>query len=136
MEVAFEIRVFFLCGLCGVACGIVYDLFRIARRCLHAGVTATFILDILFWMVCAFLTFGMVFYANYGRMRWYEVVGILLGGTVYFASVSRLVVDGGVCAVDALCRLLKGVLKLVFFPVFFLLRLLLKPVLKLSGIHT
>ena len=83
--VAFEIRVFFLCGLCGVACSVVYDLFRIARRCLKTGAAATFVLDLLFWLSSAYLTFSMVFYANYGRVRWYEFFGLLLGGFVYAA---------------------------------------------------
>lgn len=131
IEIAFEIRVFFLCGLCGVACGIVYDLFRIARRCLKAGAAATFVLDMFFWIVCAFLSFGMVFYANYGRLRWYEIFGAVLGCAVYFISASGLVVGGGVRVVNGILKLLGGLIKILFAPVIFILRLFFKPLCKL-----
>lgn len=129
--VAFEIRVFFLCGLCGVACSVVYDLFRIARRCLKTGAAATFVLDLLFWLSSAYLTFSMVFYANYGRVRWYEFFGLLLGGFVYFMSISRWVTDGGVRTVNFFAALINKLLHLLLFPLFFVLKILFRPIFRI-----
>ena len=120
MELLFEIRVFFLCGLCGIACGIIYDLIRILRRTLKVGTVMTFLFDILFWILCAVLIFFMLFYANYGRARWYEIAGLTLGAASYFVSVSGMVVDGGVMFLKALLKLVYIVLKTVFYPVFFI----------------
>lgn len=122
MVLLIEIRVFFLCGLCGIACGIIYDLIRILRRTLKVGNIMTFLLDILFWILCAILIFFMLFYANYGRARWYEVAGLLLGAASYFVSVSGMVVDGGVMFLKTLLKCGYIVLKTVFYPVFFICR--------------
>ncbi|MBR4030580.1 MAG: spore cortex biosynthesis protein YabQ [Clostridia bacterium] len=115
-ELIFEIRVFFLCGLCGIACAVVYDLLRIIRRVFNTGSKMTFFMDIIFWIMCTILTFGMVFYANYGQIRWYEGVGLVLGASVYFLSASKMVTDGGVLFLKFVISLLKNILKVVIFP--------------------
>lgn len=125
-ELIFEIRVFFLCGLCGIACAVVYDLLRIIRRVFNAGSKTTFFMDIIFWILCTALTFGMVFYANYGRIRWYEGAGLVLGASAYFLSASRMVTDGGVWFLKLVISLLKNVLKVVLFPFVVILKSLKK----------
>ena len=133
MELLFEIRVFFLCGLCGIACGIIYDLIRILRRTLKVGTVMTFLFDILFWILCAVLIFFMMFYANYGRARWYEVAGLTLGVASYFVSVSGMVVDGGVMFLKTLLKLICVILKTVFYPVFFIYKKLSVKICKIKS---
>lgn len=111
-----ELRVFFVCGLCGVACGILYDMFRILRRIFNPGTGVILALDIIFWILCAVITFGMLFYVNYGRIRWYEWLGLAIGAGAYMVSASPLVTDGGTSFFMFLLR----VLKLVCSPLFFL----------------
>ncbi len=118
-ELIVEVRVFFLCGLCGIACGIVYDLLRVIRRTLNAGAKATFFFDILFWIICASLTFGMIFYSNFGIIRWYEGVGLIIGAVAYFLSVSRMITEGGTIILKFFMKVTKNVLKILLFPILF-----------------
>ena len=123
MIIAVEVRVFFMCGLCGIACGVLYDMFRIIRRAFELKTVATFFMDTVFWILCALLTAGVLFYANYGRLRWYEGVIAVIGAVSYFLSASPLVVDGGVFLVLTVKKILYILLKTVFFPLFLVLKL-------------
>ena len=129
-ELIVEVKVFFLCGLCGIACGIVYDLLRIIRRTLNAGTKATFAFDILFWIICASLTFGMIFYANYGAIRWYEAVGLIIGAVSYFLSVSRMITEGGTIILNFVIKLIQRILKIFLFPFVFLFSIAKKTLAK------
>lgn len=118
-ELISEVRVFFLCGLCGIACGIVYDLLRVVRRTLNAGTKVTFFFDILFWIICVSLTFGMIFYSNYGVIRWYEGVGLIIGAVAYFLSVSSMITEGGTIVFKFIMKVMKNILKILLFPLIF-----------------
>jgi len=120
MEFMSELRVFFLCGVCGIACGIVYDMIRILRRVAKPGATGILLLDILFWIVCAFITFGALFFVNYGRIRWYEWIGILMGAGAYFLSASPLVTDGGTCFLMLVIKLVK----ILILPILYIAKVL------------
>ncbi len=119
-ELIVEVRVFFLCGLCGIACGIVYDLLRVIRRTLNAGPKMTFFFDIIFWLICASLTFGMIFYSNYGVIRWYEGVGLIIGAVAYFLSVSHVITEGGTIILKFFMKATKNVFKILLFPFLFI----------------
>lgn len=124
---AFEIRAFVLCALSGIACAFLYDVFKIVRRAFHTGTGFTFLLDLLFWFCAAFMMFGMLLFANHGQMRLFEITAILLGATLYFLSVSGVVVACGTVIVNKLFGILFLTLKIVFFPVRLLNRYLIFP---------
>ncbi|MBQ7039179.1 MAG: spore cortex biosynthesis protein YabQ [Clostridia bacterium] len=114
MEFLSEIRVFCLCGLLGVACGILYDIIRIIRRVAEFKAVGILIMDILFWVLCACLTFSMLIFINYGRLRWYEWAGIMLGAGSYFLSASPMVTDGGTAFLKCILRLILWLISPVF----------------------
>lgn len=129
MEFLTEVRVFFLCALSGICCGIVYDFIRIIRRIFNPGKAGVLILDVLFWILCAIFTFCMLFLINYGRIRWYEWFSIALGAGVYFLSASPMVTEGG----TAFFLLLFKVLKFIIKPIFSLIRPVLAFFAKIKG---
>ena len=120
MEFLSEVRVFFLCGLSGICCGIVYDFIRIIRRIFKPGTVLVLMLDILFWILCAIFTFCMLFFVNYGRVRWYEWFAIAIGAGAYFLSASPMVTEGG----TMFFKLLLKLLKFVTAPLFSLIKVI------------
>ena len=120
MEFVSELRVFFLCGVCGIVCGIVYDMIRIVRRIVSPGAVGILLLDVLFWILCAFITFGVLFFVNYGRIRWYEWIGIAMGAGAYFLSASPLVTDGGTVFLMLIIKLVK----ILISPILYIVKVL------------
>ena len=78
--------------LLGVALGLYYDVLRALRRHFRLGVVGTALLDTLFWvgLLVALFEFGLNFAA--GQSRGYVLVGMGLGGALYFALPGPLVI--------------------------------------------
>ena len=74
--------------LLGTALSVVYDVLRAARRTAHAGVGATAVCDALFWAILLPALFVFVLTAADGEGRGYILLGMTLGGVLYFLTLS------------------------------------------------
>ena len=81
--------------LYGVICAIVYDMLRIIRRVLPHGIVAVSVEDILYWMLMSVCTFVMLIKINDGGIRFYFLIGALLGAVLYSFTISKCVVAAG-----------------------------------------
>lgn len=73
----------------GGGLGVLYDLFRLSRVRLGLRVLGA-LLDLSYWVVAVLALFGYCLAAGNGDVRIYLVVGIALGGGLYFLTVSPL----------------------------------------------
>lgn len=86
---------------------IIYDLLRIFRRVIPHGVVWISIEDIFYWVLCAFLIFGMIFQTNDGLVRGFAIGGICLGMAFYNHFVSPFLVGH----ISGILRKILGILK-------------------------
>ena len=89
-DVAAQMAIFGQGMLLGVLLGLVYDGMRTVRRNSRLRVLA-FGLDLLFWLGATAALFALTLLRDDGRVRIYHMAAVLLGGGVYFATLSRLV---------------------------------------------
>ena len=89
-----QLDVFYISLLWGAGIGILYDVFRCVRKIVKHNVVVTAIEDIVFWLICAWLVFYMLYRFNQGSIRFYIVMGMLFGAFVYRCSISELLVEG------------------------------------------
>lgn len=74
--------------LMGVYITFFYDILRIFRRVVpHANFMVS-LEDIGFWIYCSIKVFMLMYYESDGTLRWFAVLGALLGMTVYRKLVS------------------------------------------------
>ena len=85
----------FCCLLAGVFMGVVYDLFLIKRRVFGGNRVTLCIEDALFCVISFIMLMLFVLKANYGQMRWYEVVLPYPGFVIYRKSIGRVTVNFG-----------------------------------------
>ena len=71
-----------------------YDLFRAARKVHSFKPLLVFVSDILFFTVCAVITFCFLLSLTEGFIRGYFIFGILLGFSAVFFSISRFFLKG------------------------------------------
>ncbi len=86
----------------GFVIGFVYDLFRMIRQITRPGKLVTGLLDLVFWLLMALLSFLVVFKVNYGVIRLYTIAGLAIGWGLYAFVLSPFVF-----------KLLIGIYKLV-----------------------
>ena len=92
----------------GAALGVVYDFFRIIRvafpynaqknrhstkvnRSKFIYGAIVFLQDVIFWIFAALVTILFTFMANRGQIRLFALSGQLVGFTIYYFTVGRLV---------------------------------------------
>lgn len=81
---------FFYCVIAGVALCLLCDLFRAVRKNMKLSKAATFILDVLFFIISALLTFFMQFIFINGEIRWFVIIGEFSGFLSCRCTLSRL----------------------------------------------
>ena len=90
LNLAREVYVFFSYVLCGMACGVVFDMFRALRKAIRMNVIAVGFSDAFFWVsvtgICAFCVFSI----NGGLLRTFVICGFVLGCFLYFLTLSKL----------------------------------------------
>lgn len=101
--------------------GLLIDVYRVLRGILRPGLASTAILDLMFWALLTPILIVYLLLANWGQLRGYVVIGILLGFLFYRLIFSRIVVALLLWLIDVVGRLLSFVgtvlWSIVTFPV-------------------
>ncbi|NMB45783.1 MAG: spore cortex biosynthesis protein YabQ [Firmicutes bacterium] len=77
----------------GLSLGLLFDLYRLWRRATRPQRMVTALSDILFWMIATPLTYVYLLMGNWGELRFYVFLGLLLGLFLYFMVFSVLVLN-------------------------------------------
>lgn len=82
---------FFAVVLCGAVLGLLFDLLRAVRYHYRPNRWLGALSDLLFWAVATAALSGALFYGNWGEIRFYVLVGILLGLGLYYWLASPVI---------------------------------------------
>ena len=91
--IRWEWKFFAIAVMWGIVLSIAYDALRILRRVIiHRKVAMLATEDILFWMICGFAMFHVIFMVNDGIIRSFALMAFVLGGAMYQYTVSYYIV--------------------------------------------
>ena len=128
-----QANLFLIFTLEGVIIGLIFDIFRILRKSFKTSDILTYIEDILFWIITGILLLYSIFIFNYGEIRFFMFVAILLGAMFYMLLISRYVIKISVTVINLLKRTMICILRIISFPFKFiyeiLKRIFRKPIL-------
>lgn len=95
VSLSVELYSFLLTVLMGMAAGFLFDLERVWRRLVRPGSIAVKVADVLFILFAGVGLIIGIFYASWGELRLYLLLGIACGAILYSRlaspAVSRLV---------------------------------------------
>lgn len=77
--------------LLGVAVGCFYDLFRITRVAFVIPALLVLVEDLLFFLLSSIVLFGFMLENSYGQIRYFILLGVALGWTIYYFTAGSLV---------------------------------------------
>ena len=83
---------FLVFTLTGVVIGILFDFFRILRKSIKTPNFATYIEDILFWILTGIIILFNIWYFNDGEIRIYMFLGIIMGLLIYMSTLSKPII--------------------------------------------
>lgn len=117
---------FMVFSIVGVIIGLLFDIFRIIRKTIKTNDIITDLEDIMFWI----LTGIIIIYAMYkfcdGELRFFMIMGIILGTCLYIVTISQYVIKISVCIINIIKKVLiypiisiyKLIKKIFFKPMF------------------
>lgn len=76
--------------VCGMTLGVLFDLFRIIRKITRHGVILTAFEDIIYCVISIFIFILFAIKYNYGTVRWFMLVGCVIGAIIYFNTIGKL----------------------------------------------
>ena len=83
---------FLTCVKTGIMMAMLYDLIRVLRKIVNHPNWVVQVEDFLYWVMCGYFAFTMIYWRNFGQIRGFVFLGILIGGVLYFATVSKVFV--------------------------------------------
>lgn len=89
IDIEAQLYTFFLSTVLGLIFCLFYDILRILHKFYIKGFLEVFILDLLYWIVCAVVTFCFLIIRCSGIIRGFVIFGIILGFIVTRFTLSR-----------------------------------------------
>lgn len=83
-EIREEVLIFFQAILAGMIVRFTYRGLHCLREIVRHSLFMIEAEDILFWIATAFYLFVQIYHTSDGSIRWYFVLGIVLGGGSFF----------------------------------------------------
>lgn len=85
-----ELSVFLQATLAGNLVYLVYCAIRVFRRIVKHNLFFVSLEDILYWIGTGLYLFVEIYYTSNGTIRWYFVVGVLLGGVITHCIIRKI----------------------------------------------
>ena len=86
-----ELAVFLRAALAGNVVYLAYCVLRVFRRLIKHNLFWISVEDFLFWVGTGLYLFVAIYQTSNGSIRWYFVVGVLLGGILTHLLVQKIV---------------------------------------------
>ncbi len=135
LEVQF-VTLFLMIGS-GAALGVCFDVIGTtsSRFRFHAVVQA--VLDAAYWAAATMFVFRVLFYANYGEVRFFVFLGLAVGALLYFwlfGRAVRRVTDWILRLLERTARLIIRIIRIMLRPLVYTFRLLARAAVKIYRI--
>lgn len=89
--VSTQIGNFFMTICCGLIIGLLFDTYRVLRGIFSPQTFFTGLGDLLFWIVSTLVVFGALLCTNWGEVRLYVFLGLIIGAVAYIKLFSRVI---------------------------------------------
>ena len=119
-EIVQELTFFAHSVLMGLAITFAYDWIRVLRRLFKHGTVLTSLEDLFFWLVCGLAVFYMLYRENNGTLRWFAVMGAMIGMCFYKITVR-----------DVFTNIMSTCMHKIMWFTFRVLQFVLKPIKRL-----
>lgn len=98
----------------GALMGFSYDIIRIFRRMVSHNLFFVSLEDVIYWFIWTIITLDKIYTYNYGMLRIYIIIGLLMGFIIYRYTIGWVLIkftDYMLCTVKKLLKKAKNMLK-------------------------
>ena len=106
--------IFIVFTIVGVIIGVIFDIFRISRKTFKTNDLVTHIEDILFWIITGFIIIYSMYVFCDGELRFFMIIGILIGTIMYLLTLSKYVIKISVAIINIIKKIIIVPIRIVF----------------------
>ncbi|MGM9550687.1 MAG: spore cortex biosynthesis protein YabQ [Clostridia bacterium] len=117
-------RVFLISVLVGILCVVLFDIVWVIRKHYGKNVIVVNIFDAIYFLVVFLILFYTGVKYNFGALRYYQMIGILMGMLFQyfvFSSLERKILDK---ILTLLLKFIRIIFKIIYTPLMFILRIM------------
>ena len=114
-----QIKVFLICIITGILCGMLFDFQRSLRKIYGGGNISTAVNDFAFICACTALAIFSGLRFNSGEIRYYQILGAVCGVLIYAALISSFMLT-------LFCFVNRMIMKIIIFPIAFICRFIFR----------
>ncbi len=100
----------------GIFITFVYDILRIFRRVMPHGKFLVSLEDIAFWIYCATEVFLLMYHESHGTLRWFAILGAMVGMFLYKKMISGIFVKYVSYVLQKVMKVISKVGNILFKP--------------------
>lgn len=113
----------------GLLIGLIFDFFRILRKCFKTKNWITYVQDISFWIITGLVVLYSIFKFNNGELRGFIFVGILIGISLYILIFSKTFIQVNLFIINFIKKILNIIIiKPIKLLIKFIKRNMIKPI--------
>ena len=116
--------IFLIFILNGFLIGILFDVFRILRRSFKTNNIMTYIEEILFWGLTAFVLVYSIFTCGNGEIRLYMFLGVFMGCLLYMTTLSSYFIKINVVIILKIKKIIFKLISIMLIP----FKIIFKPI--------
>jgi len=105
---------------------IFFDTFRILRKSFNTPDILTYIEDIVFWIITGLFLIFVLFTVSNGEIRFYNIIGIVIGALVYLLTISKYFVKINVSIIRFLKNTIYKIISIILYPIKYILKIIKK----------
>ena len=115
----------------GMLLGFIWDIYRLFRHYVRLGSISTAIGDIVYWILSIYIGVQLIFDLSYGNIRFFILMGFVLGALLYFYGISRYILKMLIFVSDTILIFIKKIINLFIKPakfIFMKMKIIFHPV--------
>lgn len=115
----------------GMLLGFMWDIYRLIRHFIKLGSVGTAIGDVVYWIISIYIGVQLIFDLSYGNVRFFILMGFVLGALLYFYGISKYILKIFIFMVNTILKLIKKLINLLIRPFKFIfnkIKIILHPV--------
>lgn len=121
---------FLIFTLNGVLIGLLFDFFRILRKTFKTGNIATYVEDIVFWILSGISIIFFMYKFSNGSLRFFIFLGLCFGIILYMLTLSNIIIKTSVKTISGVIKLIHKIWSIIIIPLKFIYKVIDKIMLR------
>ena len=127
LSISEQALLFLTAVLMGAVSGFIYDWIRVFRKIISHKNFIIQIEDIIYWILVSVGVFFIMLEENYGAIRAFSVLGVLIGMILYFMIISGFFISVSMAVIGFIKKLFLLIVNIIMTPFLLLIKILSYP---------